>query len=131
MLQFVANNPKAPTPALLCYDSFKLACSNKKEDKLPQVDNEKLINNEIKPYDKFWSFLFRNMHMFMLSRNNNETHAKYFNKGDLESIHKVELYTNLATYVSHYILLHINFDIGALIVGLLKDDVNSKNKRKL
>ena len=132
------NDPNAPNKLMMCYNTFKHACANS-EDKLPQIDNRKLLEiskniliNKVKNYDTFWSFLFRNMdnksmHMFMLSRNNNATHAKCFNKGDIQSIHKLVLYKTLATYVSHYILLQIDFEIGASIVSLLSDDPNSKN----
>ena len=132
------NDPNAPNKSMMCYNTFKYACANK-DDQLPQINNKKLLeiskdilSNKVKNYDTFWNFLFRNMdnksmHMFMLSRNNNATHAKYFNKGDIQSIHKVVLYKTLASYVSHYILLQIDFEIGASIVSLLSDDPNSKN----
>jgi len=128
------NDPHAPTQSLMCYNAFKIACTSTSnlldKDKLNEIIKN-ILSSNLKNYDNLWTFLFRNidnksMHMFMLSRNNNETHAQVFQEGDLKSIHKNNLYKTLATYVSHYILLHIDFSTGASIVSSLSDDPDSK-----
>lgn len=129
---FICNYPNAPTNQLLSFDGFKHESKTLNLD----IDNDKLqslINNllesNVKDYDSFWRFFFRDtdkkfLQMIMLKKNNNETHASVLNSGTLQSMEKHNLYESVITCVGFYSIYRSK---NMEIIQLLKEDNSCKN----
>jgi hypothetical protein len=127
----ISENPEAPCQELLCLNGFKLETV---KNRLPNIDRgelQRLITNirEKKDYDVFYRFFFRNidnkrLHMFILGKNNNTTHAQVFNNGNFEKMDKTKLFDSVCKYLGQY-LLNISID-NIDVIGMLVSDPNSR-----